>query len=461
MPKSYDQEDTIHERPSKLRKICQSEEELTLKEQRKFDQQENSQTKYVHNYFDTLPDEMLMKIFRMVVPYHGKKDIKSLRVYRTPDADKKEWNIHKCDYCEYTIDGPTNTSHERKKITERMRSHIKMMHKVARIVYLQCPMRHACKPCKFESKDASSMRSHLRENHPSIKIRTPDRNYIVDVLGNVCNRFRRISGDGVFWRDGIHIDVSSSFGNGERFYRIIQSYLGEPAQDLSITGLDTGIADKIDKRQQAQGKFANKFFGISDSVDMRPDAINKVAMNAWEARSKFTIWITEKDIATLSYKCPNLTQLNFYAVQMRKWPTYHNTWDSLIKLSLRYTNSPDIFKDVQLHKVMPNLRDLRITENGCLPIIMPDMTHCEKLTLVELIGGGNQKFSLPLNWQYKMPFFSGFTTLTISMIEFVQGDDSDRLDTMEVLYAVRRQCVQCKIQYEFFQDMITICSGVL
>ena len=89
------------------------------------------------------------------------------------------------------------------------------------------------------------------------------------------------------------------------------------------------------------------------------------------------------------------------------------------------------------------------------------MTRCEKLTSVELIGGGHQKFSLPLNWGEKMPFSSGLRTLIISMIEFVQGDDGDRLDTMEVLNAVKRQSVQCKIEYEFYQDIITICSGVL
>ena len=131
----------------------------------------------------------------MVVPYDGKITITSLKTYMNPAATRTLWKSGKCEYCKYVVEGHVRYGKERQIMRQRMKGHMKRMHKDAQVVYLKCP---ASPMCEYFCQDASSMKAHLGENHPRIKLRTPDHSYIADVLGNVCSRFRRIAGDRFF-----------------------------------------------------------------------------------------------------------------------------------------------------------------------------------------------------------------------------------------------------------------------
>ena len=285
-----------------------------------------------------------------------------------------------------------------------------------------------------------------------------------DVLGNVCGRFRRIAGDKIFWRDWIRI----VFGDDEprnrsRFERILDSYLGPSAKNLSIAGKNFRPDGKIDvwhyKSPQEKARFANTFQRIGSGLPIPINGANKVAISAMDVKSNSRMRLSKEDINALASKCPNLVLLRLDALQLTGWPTEHHFWDSLNDLFLSFTNSPNAFKDIELHRIMPNLKYLRIKEDGCPPIMLPDMTQCNKLTSVELIGGGHQSFCYPQSCKERLPFPSGLTKLSINMIEFVH--EIGRLDTMEVLTAIKNHSTHCKIQYAFFKDMTTLCSGTL
>ena len=166
----------------------------------------------------------------------------------------------------------------------------------------------------------------------------------------------------------------------------------------------------------------------------------------------------KENIKTLSFECPNLTDLNFSSIKVSKWPLEHNSWHSLKELSLSFIESPDTFRGIKLNHIAPNLQTFKIKEDGCPPIMLPDMTQCQKLSIVELIGGGHQSFCFPFNYEDVAPFPSCLESLTVILIDFV---GERRLDTLKVLSAIKNSSTGSKIQYEFFQDMTTICSGTL
>ena len=450
MQGAHNQECTECQPPSKLRKISSNQEEFNLREKTISGEHGTSLTRDLQNTFESLPDEVIMKIFRMVIDGKMPLRFSPFKTCLNLFAMKTQGRELKCEYCEFRVQ--SNSYHKRRNL----RNHVKRKHENAVMhegEYEMCPV---TRTCNYFSQDAMSMRAHLRANHLGIG----DHNYIVDVLGNVCSRFRRITGDKTFWRDGIKIALSSQFGKDEpgnksRFQRILNSYLGQFVKDLDITEKNVKAWKHTNAQTKKHQLLLNRFYGSSVQTNLA----NKVAMSAIEAKYDLSMHLSKKDISALSSKCPNLVLLRFHAIQLTGWPTEHNYWHSLDKLSLSFTTSPNIFRDIQLHRTLPNLRQLRITEDGCPPIMLPDMTQCHKLTLVEIIGGGHQSFCFQCSFRERVPFPTSLERLSISMVEFVQG--GDRLNTMEVLTAVKKHSTKCKVQYEFYQDMTTICSGML
>ena len=297
----------------------------------------------------------------------------------------------------------------------------------------RCPHCHFITPdlSHLEQKQRRRMlRNHLKNHHLKIK----ELEYLIDVLGNVSCRFRRIAGDRIFWQDPIKLDFLSQsdedvMKNMERFKRITDCYLSKSARDVTIRG-------------DIQSK---KGMSLSNC--------------ALQAKNIFKIDISEENIITLSEKCPQLRFLRISHIRLPQWPSEQDAWVRLRELTLSFTESPYTFVGVQLHHVAPNLHTFRIKEDGCPPIILPDMTKCHNLLDVELIGGGHQSFSFPKSFREKLPFPRYMRRLTIMMIDFTEG--GARLDTIEVLSAIKKISTKCKISYEFFQDIATICSGAL
>ena len=313
-------------------------------------------------------------------------------------------------------------------------------------------MRHFQNRIQGLMNDLNMLLSCFRTKMSDIR----DRNYIIDVLGNVSSRFRCIAGDKTFWTDCIRLDFLSRseedvMGNEKRLKMIIDGFLSESARDLTVSG-------DIPLRQIKQQKSSYKHGAIFRGG---------VPRDALLAKSIYKIDVSKDDIQGLSMKCPNIILLSFDSIKLAEWPADQNHWHSLTELTLSFTNSPDAFRDVQCHSIMPNLQSFKMKEDGCPPIMLPDMTRSHKLAEVELIGGSHQSFCFPFNYKEVAPFPSGLMKLTINMIEFVEGVDHhgcltmDTMDTMDVLTAIKHHSTECRIKYEFFQNITTLYSGIL
>ena len=390
--------------------------------------------------FQMLPDELIVKIFRMAIPT-------TLPRFHKKGIQRKIWfkdetiRTGKCEDCSFRIED-SRAFHKLRKL----KNHVKIMHGNVIVYEWTCPVTITC---EYSCHNAESLKAHISATHLQIK----DRSYIIDVLGNVCGRFRRIAGDKAFWREWIALDFSAGSKEDvkrseERFKSILDNFLGGSAKDLSVNGnCSRGVLrDSTHKARLFNG-------------------INKVAMSANKAKSELMMNISKEGIDALSSKCPNLVMLRLCAVHLTAWPTELHYWQSLVELSLCFTNSPNTFKGIQLHRTAPNLQTFRIKEDGCPPIMLPDMTQCHRLSYVEIIGGGHQSFCFSQSFREIVPFSRELSRLRINMIEFVEADAmvfcNWPLDTMEVLTAIKKHSTGCKVEYEFCQDMTTICSGTL
>ena len=81
------------------------------------------------------------------------------------------------------------------------------------------------------------LRRHVKNHHLQIR----DRDYIIDVLGNVSCRFRRIAGDRIFWHDHVKLDFLSQseedvMRNMNKFKRIIDCYLSKSTRNITVRG---------------------------------------------------------------------------------------------------------------------------------------------------------------------------------------------------------------------------------
>ena len=300
----------------------------------------------------------------------------------------------------------------------------------------------ACKGGPRQRKNRL-LKAHLRRNN---------RTYLMDVLGNVSSRFRRITKDRTFWQCSINLDFLSRSedhikNNERKLKKILDNFISESARDIAIRG-DIPQFNAMTCSYKYREKSAD-LFG------------NSVSINANRAKKIFKISLCKDKIKALSSKCPNLVLLSLYKVKVGSWPSEQTLWHSLKELTLSFNESPNTFRGIQLHQIAPNLERFKIEEDGCPPIMLPDMAQCLRLSDVELLGGGHQSFCFPFNYEdlASFPIFPcGLKSLTINMVDFI---GIGQLDTMKVLTDIKKFSTRCKIQYEFFKDMTTICSGTL
>ena len=309
---------------------------------------------------------------------------------------------------------------------------------------LQMAVSTANKVGRINNRNSKERRHKLYRAH----LNQTNRRYIIDVLGNVSSRFRRITRDRTFWQGQINLDLLSwckedVMKNEERLQRMITNFISKSATDIAIRG---------DTPQMKMNYQLGNFVYVGKS------ATSSVTSDAIQAKHIFKVEVSQENIKALSFICQNLNSLNFYSIKVSKWPLEHSSWQLLKELSLSFIESPDTFRGIKLNHIAPNLQTFKIKEDGCPPIMLPDMTQCQKLSNVELIGGGHQSFCFPFNYEDVAPFPRCLESLTVILIDFI-GDI--RLDTMKVLSAIKNSSTECKIQYEFFQDMTTICSGTL
>ena len=312
---------------------------------------------------------------------------------------------------------------------------------------LQMAVSTANKVGRINNRNSKERRHKLYRAH----LNQTNRRYIIDVLGDVSSRFRRITRDRTFWQGQINLDLLSwckedVMKNKERLQRIITNFISKSATDIAIRG---------DTPQMKMNYQLSSFVYTEKYASLISD---KVTTDAIQAKRIFKAEVTQENIKTLSFECPNLTYLNFFSIKVSNWPMEQSPWQSLKELSLSFIESPNTFSGIQLYHIAPNLQTFKIKEDGCSPIMLPDMTQCQKLSIIELIGGGHQSFCLPFNYEDVALFPRCLESLTVILIDFI-GDR--RLDTMKVLSAIKNSSTGCKIQYEFFQDMTTICSGTL
>lgn len=203
-----------------------------------------------------------------------------------------------------------------------------------------------------------------------------DHDFIVDVISLISKRFSRIAQDKTVWADTVLTEV----GSRPRTDRVINSFLGDDINELVL---------------EKQG------FGIKSVI-------------------------SANHIATIAAKCPGLKRLKLFKVRMETWPQLNVPW-SLEELTI-FDNSSmnickvDMFKNVRLHRILPQLRTFTLSLRAQLnmdgitlidaPIWLPDMTGCQDLRQVGILGCGIYKIPDVMSIRCKVPFPRGLRKLT-------------------------------------------------
>ena len=156
------QEVTICEPPSKLRKISSYRGEFAHAEKSNLRKVEKSQASKPQRSFDILPDEMIMKIFRMVMHYDGKVN-KNFRIksYLSPIAAQTLM----CEYCDCKFKFADHN-----KLMDHVRRRHEEFHRTVMYEYEKCYVTN----CYYFCHGEENMRHHHRTTHFRVK----DHNYI-------------------------------------------------------------------------------------------------------------------------------------------------------------------------------------------------------------------------------------------------------------------------------------------
>ena len=183
-------------------------------------------------------------------------------------------------------------------------------------------------------------------------------NLLINLIGNISVRFRRLAADPSFWKGDINIRLwGSEEGEVQAMERQLHMVIGE--------FLGTGV-------ERLQIKTGDNMTYCGNKPLITP----------------------VQDFTLLAERCLKLTDLNFTGFKIESWPNTWRNWDSVFhswpveKLSLAYvTMSSKAFKNVPLHFTLPNIRVFEMNSCnfvGTHPIKLPDMSRCEKLEEVQL-----------------------------------------------------------------------------
>ena len=169
---------------------------------------------------------------------------------------------------------------------------------------------------------------------------------------------------------------------------------------------------------------------------------------------------------SLTSMCPNLKMLA-YKAKDQYWHSSTPAWPLLEELYLDYQfrdykYKEDPFYKVELHRYLPNLKILFLTNNGFGRSVLPDMRGCDKLEHVHL----NKGFFVNMDPRVKMPFINnpwpfpktlkkltGLTRLTGFWCFMYEDDQVDsgskpeyvRIYGPKIMELVKKQMPECEV----------------
>ena len=206
-------------------------------------------------------------------------------------------------------------------------------------------------------------------------------NFLINTIGNISARFRRLAADPTFWKDWNGVIQITGWGiqaKERQLKMVIDTFLGPGIESLEL------------------------ITGDSDVWGDKP-------------------LISSQDLTLLAEKCPKLTHLNITGFKMESWPLFGPPW-SVEELKFAYvTMNSKAFNNVELHVGLPDIRVFEMDSckyEGKHPIKLPDMSKCENLEAVGLfrsavMPGKTAKKKGKGVSKGKCPFPEDLETLTI------------------------------------------------
>ena len=219
-----------------------------------------------------------------------------------------------------------------------------------------------------------------------------DHDFLIEVVAKISKRFRRIAAHPAFWKGNVFIYRSSV-----EIIELVEDYLSDATKGL------------------------------------------------WVYKNNLTTPLPKRSIAGLAGKCPNLRRLAF---SMLASPSGHwlgqlflKPLESLEELYLHCIVPPDMLRNVQLHRSLPNLRVLcfkRYQNHSYTDL--PDMSGCDKMQRLHLSGG-----------YYGIPAVSVFPrelkSIVLRNAYFMAHPEYDS-SHKDVLEDMKSYMTDCKIEYD-------------
>ena len=206
-------------------------------------------------------------------------------------------------------------------------------------------------------------------------------------------------------------------------------------------------------------KIANGYFSFPLNVEGKyplPNNLEKlilddIQINDWQLGDR-------NPMQSLTSMCPNLKMLA-YKTKDHDWHSSTPSWPLLEELYLDYqaraSKEEDPFYKVELHRCLPNLKILYLT-NGYRRSVLPDMRGCEKLEHVHISMGS----FVTIDPRVEMPFPKTLKKLTVltnwsSCFEYENDQvDSDsepefvkifKIDVPKIIEFVKKQMPECEV----------------
>ena len=219
-----------------------------------------------------------------------------------------------------------------------------------------------------------------------------DHIYLIDVIGQVSKRFKKIVSDKAFWENEAFISLKKS-----------------PKMKHVIDCLGTNI-------RKIQFYDPEKFIYTYGS---QYSTSNEISLSC-------------EDIILLEKKASDLRSLELCGLNILSWPIHQSAW-SLEELTLRDINMPwYMFQNMAIHHYLPNLRAfkmIRCTDESGASIMLPDLSKCQRLEEVRIAGNnvGYNAYCFPTDLSEQIPFPRGLKSLEVPNVVF-DGISSDEFD---------------------------------
>ena len=128
--------------------------------------------------------------------------------------------------------------------------------------------------------------------------------------------------------------------------------------------------------------------------------------------------ISGDNLTSIALKCPNLKKLEISKAEIDTWPTV--CMPSLEELIMVGPNcGSDMFRNMQLHLVLPVLKSLQVILRPGTKMWLPDLTKSLQLNEVILNGGG--RFLTQKHQEGTVPFPRSLKKLSIEYLYKAYG----------------------------------------